>query len=108
MEDILEEIVGDINDEYDDEEPNYKKIDDHTYVFEGKTLLTDFFRWTEIEEEDLGDAADEAETLAGLVLELKGEIPKRGEKITYRNFTFEVVAADKRRIKEVKVVFDEE
>lgn len=105
MEDILEEIVGDINDEYDDEEPNYKKIDDHTYVFEGKTLLTDFFRWTEIEEEDLGDAADEAETLAGLVLELKGEIPKRGEKITYRNFTFEVVAADKRRIKQIKVTF---
>lgn len=105
MEDILEEIVGEINDEYDDEEPNYKKIDEHTYIFEGKTLLTDFFRWTEIDEETLGDVTEEVETLAGLVLELKGEIPKRGEKINYRNFTFEVVAADKRRIKQIKVTF---
>lgn len=105
MEDILEEIVGDISDEYDDEQPNYQKIDDHTYVFEGKTLLTDFFRWTDIDEDELENVTEEVETLAGLVLELKGEIPKRGEKISYRHYTFEVVNADKRRIKQIKVTF---
>ena len=105
MEDILEEIVGDISDEYDDEQPNYQKIDDHTYIFEGKTLLTDFFRWTDIDEQELEDITEEAETLAGLVLEIKGEIPKRGEKISYRHYTFEVINADKRRIKQLKVTF---
>ena len=103
MEDILEEIVGDISDEYDDEQPNYQKIDEHTYLFEGKTLLTDFFRWTDIDEDELENITEEVETLAGLVLELKGEIPKRGEKISYRHYTFEVVNADKRRIKQIKV-----
>lgn len=106
MEDILEEIVGDISDEYDEEQKQYTRIDDHTYIFEGKTLLNDFFKIIDADEDDFQDITDEVETLAGLVLELKGEIPKRGTKVHYGEYSFEVLAVDKRRIKSIKVIIN--
>lgn len=103
LEDILEEIVGDISDEYDDEEKLFTKIDNHTFVFEAKIQLNDFYKIEEIHEEDFVKIADEVETLAGLVLELKGEIPRKDEKIGYGRYVFEVMSADNRRIKKIKL-----
>ena len=103
MEDILEEIVGEIRDEYDDEERTYVVVDDHTWTFEGKTLLTDFFRVTQVDDDDLRQAAGEADTLAGLLLELKGEFPALHEKVTCGRYEFEVMEMDNRRILRVKV-----
>lgn len=108
MEDILEEIVGDISDEYDEDEKLYTKIDNHTYVFEAKILLNDFFKITEIDENDFAKITDEVETLAGLILEIKGEIPARGEKIQYEQYIFEVMSVDKRRIKTIKLHINEQ
>lgn len=103
LEDVLEEIVGDINDEYDTEEKFYQKIADNTYVFEGKTLLNDFFKVTEIEESEFGNITEEVETLAGLLLELKGDFPKANEPIKYGNCIFTVLKLDKHRITSVRV-----
>jgi CBS domain containing-hemolysin-like protein len=103
MEDILEEVVGEISDEYDLETSQYKRIDDNTYVFEAKILLTDFFKAIDADEDDFDDITADVDTLAGLILELKGEIPERNEIITYNNFLFEVTAVDDRRIKEIKL-----
>ena len=103
MEDILEEIVGDISDEYDDEELMYTKIDNHTFIFEAKILLNDFFKIAEIEESDFVKVTEEVETLAGLILELKGDIPAKNERIDYEHYVFEIVAVDNRRIKKVKL-----
>ena len=106
LEDILEEIVGEINDEFDEEERNYVRINANTYVFEGKTLLSDFYRILHLDEEDFEEAEGDADTLAGLLLELKGDFPKRHEKITYRNFVFESVELDGHRISKIKVVIE--
>jgi gliding motility-associated protein GldE len=103
LEDILEEIVGDISDEYDDEQVLFTKIDNHTFVFEAKILLNDFFKIAEIEEDDFLKVTEEVETLAGLILELKGEIPTKNERIDYGRYVFEIVAVDSRRIKKVKL-----
>ena len=103
MEDILEEIVGEISDEYDDEEKQYTKIDNNTYIFEGKTLLNDFYKITGIPESDFADISDEAETLAGLILEIKQDFPIAKEKINYGIYTFVVLEMNKRRIIKVKV-----
>lgn len=103
LEDILEEIVGDISDEYDEEEKQYTQIDENTYLFEGKTLLNDFYKILDIDEEEFEKVSAEVETLAGLILELKGDFPKRGEKISYNNYEFEIVALDRRRIKTIKL-----
>ncbi len=103
MEDILEEIVGDISDEYDEEEKNYIKIDENTYIFEGRTLLNDFYKITGIEEEEFGDKAEDSETLAGLILDIKEDFPKAKEQVVYGRFHFTVLALDKRRIGKVKV-----
>ncbi len=103
LEDVLEEIVGEITDESDEDEPMYRKIDDTTYIFEGKILLNDFFKIIEIEDDPFEDVRGESETLAGLVLELTGEIPQKGKEITYRNFKFRIESADKRRIKEIRL-----
>jgi len=103
MEDILEEIVGDISDEYDDEEVLFTKIDNHTFVFEAKIQLNDFFKIAEIEETDFVKITDEVETLAGLILEIKGDIPAKNERLDYGRYVFEIVAADNRRIKKVKL-----
>jgi len=103
LEDILEEIVGDISDEYDNEEVLFTKIDNHTFIFEAKILLNDFFKIAEIEEDDFLKVTEEVETLAGLILELKGDIPAKNERIDYGRYVFEIVAADNRRIKKVKL-----
>lgn len=103
LEDVLEEIVGEITDESDEDEPMFRKIDDKTYIFEGKILLNDFFKIIEIEDDPFEDVRGESETLAGLVLELTGEIPQKGKEITYRNFKFRIESADKRRIKEIRL-----
>jgi putative hemolysin len=103
LEDVLEEIVGEITDESDEDVPLFRKIDEKTYVFEGKILLNDFFKIIEIEDDPFEDVRGESETLAGLILELTGEIPQKGKVISYRNFIFRVESADKRRIKEIRV-----
>ena len=103
MEDILEEIVGEISDEYDEEEKQYTKIDNNTYIFEGKTLLDDFYKITGIPESDFVEISDEAETLAGLILEIKQDFPIAKEKINYGIYTFVVLEMNKRRIIKVKV-----
>lgn len=103
LEDILEEIVGDISDEYDEEQKLYVKIDNHTFVFEAKIQLNDFFKIEEIEESDFTKISDEVETLAGLILEIKGEIPQKSERIGFGRYVFEILAVDNRRIKKVKM-----
>jgi len=103
MEDIIEEIVGEINDEFDEVEADYKKIADNIYVFEAKTSLNDFCRVFEIEAAYFEKAKGESETLAGLIIELFGRIPSAGEEIEFENFTFKVQSVDTRRIKKVRV-----
>lgn len=102
MEDIIEEIVGEIHDEYDDEERTYAVLNDHSWVFEAKTLLTDFYKITKLDEAIFDAAAGDADTVAGLLLELKGEFPTLHEKVTFQNYEFEVLAMDNRRILKVK------
>ena len=105
LEDVLEEIVGEISDEFDPEEISYSKLDDNTYIFEGKTGLNDLFKIMNIEDDTVFDeASKDADTLAGLVIEIAGKIPQKNEKVTYKNFTFIVEAADKRRVKRVKLI----
>ena len=98
MEDIIEEIVGEIHDEYDDEERTYAVLNDHTWVFEAKTQLTDFYKITKVDEEVFDEVAGDSDTLAGLLLELKGEFPALHEKVTYDHYEFEVLEMDNRRI----------
>ena len=106
MEDIIEEIVGEINDEYDDEERTYVKLNETTYVFEAKTLLSDFYKILKIAPEEFEEVEGEADTIAGLLLEIKGEFPKLHEKLTFCNYLFEVLEMDARRILKVKVIID--
>lgn len=103
LEDVLEEIVGEINDEYDDEEQYYKRLSSDTFIFEGKTLLNDFYRVTGLDEEEFEDVADDAETIAGLLLNVKHDFPKEKELITYGRCRFLIDKADKHRIDSVKV-----
>lgn len=103
MEDIIEEIVGEINDEYDEEERSYVKVSDNVYVFEGKTLLSDFYKILDVDPDDFEELAGDADTLAGLVLELKGEFPALHEIIRCKDFVFEVLQMDAHRIVKVKV-----
>ncbi len=102
MEDIIEEIVGEIHDEYDDEEHTYTKVNDHTWIFEAKTLLSDFYKITKVDEDDFEKVSGEADTLAGLVLEIKGEFPALNENISFSHYNFEVLEMDNRRILKVK------
>ncbi len=104
LEDILEEIVGEINDEYDEEEQSYVRLNANTYLFEGKTLLSDFYRLLHIDDETFDEVQGDADTLAGLMLELKGDFPQVNERIDYQNFTFEAAEVDGHRIAKVKVV----
>ncbi|MBQ2554237.1 MAG: gliding motility-associated protein GldE [Prevotella sp.] len=103
LEDILEEIVGEINDEYDDEQRNYVQLNDSTYVFEGKTLLSDFFKVLQTDDEVFDEVAGDADSLAGLILEIKGDFPKVHDIIEYKNFRFEILKMEERRISKVKV-----
>lgn len=102
MEDIIEEIVGEIRDEYDDEERTYTILNDHTWVFEAKTQLTDFYKVTHIDDTAFDEVAGDADTVAGLLLELKGEFPALHEKVSYERYEFEVLEMDNRRILKVK------
>ena len=104
MEDILEEIVGEINDEYDDEEKPYQRLNQNTYIFEAKTLMSDFTKIIGLDDSYFETVEGEAETLAGLLLEIKGEFPVQGERIEYKRFTFDVLEVDQRRIVKVKVI----
>lgn len=103
LEDILEEIVGEISDESDEDHLLFRIIDENTYIFEGKILLNDFCKVFEIEEDLFEEVRGESETLAGLILELTGEIPQKDQIIKYGKFVFRIESADKRRIKEIRV-----
>lgn len=103
LEDIIEEIVGDISDEFDDEDLKYSKLDDNNYVFEGKTALKDFYKIIKIEDETIfEDHKGEAETVAGFVLEISRSFPKLNSKINFKNYVFTIEALDKKRIRLVK------
>lgn len=104
LEDIIEEIVGDISDEFDDEDLVYSKLDENNYVFEGKTALKDLYKIMKIENDSVFEEnKGEAETLAGFVLEISGGFPKRNSKINFKNYVFTIEALDKKRIKRIKV-----
>jgi len=102
LEDVIEEIVGDISDEMDVDEDSYRKLPDGTYIFEGKTLLNDFFKITSIDENEFDLVRGDAETLAGLLLEIKGAMPAKNEVITFEEYHFTIMAADSRRIKKLR------
>ena len=104
LEDILEEIVGEINDEYDEEEKTYTRVNANTYVFEGKTLLSDFFKILDLDDDTFEDVEGDADSLAGLLLEIKGDFPEQHERLDYKNFTFEVTELDGHRISKIKVI----
>ena len=103
LEDILEEIVGEINDEYDEEEKFYSKLNYNTFIFEGKTLLTDLCRILNVYDEEFEEVEGDADTLAGLLLEIKGDFPSIHEKIDYKNYTFEVMNVEERRLSKIMV-----
>ena len=103
LEDVLEEIVGDISDEFDDEDLIYSQIDDKNFLFEGKISLKDFYRIIEVDENEFESKKGEAETLAGFLLEIFGNFPKKRQKITFHNLIFTIENVDKRRIKQIKV-----
>lgn len=107
LEDVLEEIVGEIHDEYDDDDKSYRRVNNNTYVFDGKTLLSDFCRIMGVSDDVFTDVEGEADTLAGLVLEMKGDFPKVHEKFDCAGFQFEVLEVSERRISSVKVVVKE-
>ena len=103
LEDVIEEIVGDINDEFDDDDLTYSKIDANNFIFEGKTSIKDFCRVLDDENEEIfEEEKGESETLAGFILEISRKFPKKGEKINFKNYTFTIEALDKKRIKQVK------
>ena len=103
LEDILEEIVGEINDEYDEEDISYSKLNYNTYVFDGKTLLSDVTKILEVDDDYFSEIEGDADSLAGLLLEIKGDFPTMHERIEYRNFMFEILKVDGRRISKVKI-----
>lgn len=107
LEDIIEEIVGDISDEFDDDDLNYSKLDDNNYVFEGKTALKDIYKVLKIEDDaDFEAHKGESETIAGFVLEISGSFPKRDSKINFKNYVFTIEALDKKRIKRLKLTIN--
>jgi CBS domain containing-hemolysin-like protein len=103
MEDILEEVFGEIHDEFDEDEHIYSKLNDFTYVFEAKMLINDVCRYMEIDPEEFEEIRKESDTLGGMLLELTGDIPGLGQEIVFDRFTFKIEAVDKRRIKRIKV-----
>ena len=103
LEDIIEEIVGDISDEFDQDDISYSKIDKYTYIFEGKTVLKDFYKVLQIDESDFENNKEEAETIAGFILEITGKFPKKNESISFHGITFKIESMDKKRIKQIKV-----
>ncbi len=106
LEDVIEEIVGDISDEFDDENLNFSQIDDKNFLFEGKINLKDFYRIVDVNEEIFEGSKGEAETLAGFILEILGNFPKKGQKINFSDVRFTIEAVDKKRIKQLKVTLE--
>ncbi|WP_293891251.1 gliding motility-associated protein GldE [Flavobacterium sp.] len=106
LEDVIEEIVGDISDEFDDENLNFSQIDDKNYLFEGKINLKDFYRIVDVDEELFENKKGEAETMAGFILEILGNFPKKGQKIHFSNLLFTIEVVDKKRIKQLKVTLE--
>lgn len=106
LEDIVEEIIGEIRDEFDEEELQYKKIDEHNYIFEGKTLINDVCRIIGVSSDTFDDVREESDSLAGLILELSGKFPSVNETITYKNFDFTILNLDKMRIQRVKLTIN--
>jgi len=106
LEDVIEEIVGDISDEFDDEDINFSQIDDKNYLFEGKINLKDFYRIVDVDEDIFEEKKGEAETLAGFILEISGNFPAKGQKIAFENCLFTIEVVDKKRIKQIKVTID--
>lgn len=104
LEDVLEEIVGEINDEYDEDEKSFVRVNANTFVFEGKTLLSDFYKILKVDDGIFEEVEGDADTIAGLLLEIKGDFPKLHEKITYGDFTFEIIEMEERRISKVKII----
>ncbi len=109
LEDIIEEIVGDISDEFDDEDLIFSKLDDNNYVFEGRTTLKDFYKVLKLEDNSIFESRKgDSETIAGLLLEISGSFPRPGEKIALNNYVFKIEALDNKRIKQVKLTINEE
>ena len=106
LEDVIEEIVGDISDEFDDENVNFSQIDDKNYLFEGKINLKDFYRIIDVDEELFEIKKGEAETLAGFILEILGNFPKKNQKISFENCLFIIEAVDQKRVKQIKVTIE--
>lgn len=108
LEDVIEEIVGEITDESDeDDEIIFSQINNSTYLFEGKTLLNDFLKIVDIDDDYFDNLSGDADTIAGVILELTGEIPSKNTKVEYKNLTFTIESVDKRRIKQIKVTIKE-
>jgi len=108
LEDVIEEIVGEITDEFDDEDLIYSKLDDRTWVFEGKAPLTDVYRVLGVDGQLFEDNKGDSGTLGGFILELTGRIPKKGERVDLQNYGFIVEASDNKRVRRVKVVVNDE
>lgn len=106
LEDILEEIVGEINDEFDDEKRSFIKLDHNTYIFEGKTLITDLVKILDVDDDEFDDACGDNGTIAGMLLELKGDFPVRHETLEYKKYSFEVLEQEDRRISKVKLTIN--
>ncbi|MBT8290384.1 MAG: CBS domain-containing protein, partial [Muriicola sp.] len=109
LEDIIEEIVGDISDEFDDEDLIFSKLDEFNYVFDGKTTLKDFYRVAKItDENEFEEQKGESETIAGFVLEIAGSFPKRGELIEFNSYQFVVESLDRKRLIQIKITLPNE
>jgi putative hemolysin len=106
LEDVIEEIVGDISDEFDNDDVNFSRIDDKNFVFDGKINLKDFYRILDCDEENFENEKGEAETLAGFILEVLGNFPKKGQKIPFHNYLFQIETVDKKRVKQIKVTLE--
>jgi len=103
MEDILEEIFGEIHDEFDEDETFYSRINEYTFVFEAKMLINDMCRFMEVDTDVFDEVRNEADTVGGMLLEISGELPEQGQIIPFKEFRFHIESVDKRRIKRVKV-----
>ena len=106
LEDVIEEIVGDINYDYDEEDFAYSKIDGKNYIFDAKISIKDFCKILELNEDDFADQKGESETIAGFILEIYEKFPKRNDKIRFNNLTFIIETFEKKRIKQIKVSLD--
>lgn len=106
LEDVIEEIVGDISDEFDDENLNFSQIDEKNFLFEGKINMKDFYRIVDVNEDVFESSKGEAETLAGFILEILGNFPKKDQKVAFDNCVFTIETVDKKRVKQIKVTID--